>query len=36
MDNEEEGSVTFNFDQRKIVDNVTGSTVVVGNATDDW
>jgi hypothetical protein len=35
MDSEEEKSVTFNLDKRTIVDNVSGSTVVLGNATGD-
>jgi Sec-independent protein translocase protein TatA len=35
MDNEEEKSITFNLDKRTIIDNVSGSTVVLGNATGD-
>ena len=35
MDGKDEQSITFNLDQRTIVDNVSGSTVVVGNATGD-
>lgn len=35
MDGEDGQSITFNLDQRTIVDNVSGSTIVVGNATGD-
>lgn len=35
MDSEQEKSITFNLDKRTIIDNVSGSTVVVGNATGD-
>jgi hypothetical protein len=31
MNEVEERSITFNFDQRKIVENTSGSTVVMGN-----
>jgi hypothetical protein len=35
MNSEKEASLTFNLDQRTIVDNVSGSTVVMGNAKGD-
>jgi hypothetical protein len=35
MDSEENKSITFNLDKRTIVDNVSGSTIVLGNATGD-
>ncbi len=35
MDSEEDRSITFNLDQRTIVDNVSGSNVVLGNVGGD-
>lgn len=35
MNSEADKSLTFNLDQRTIVDNVSGSTVVLGNTTGD-
>ncbi len=35
MDSEEDRSITFNLDQRTIVDNVSGSNVVLGDVVGD-